>query len=160
MKILLAALFLTNSFFAQTKEHNPAEKHQLKIQALFEKLAEQKSFVTKCETKTRKSQIKKFGKILSKIAGECEWGGDGCPVNLVKPNFPASAVNNKISGSVDVEIIINENGKVVYSKSIKGHKLFFAAARLAAFSSHFRPLTLCEKRILQKKIIRYNFILD
>ena len=158
MKPLFAFLVLSTSLFAQTARLDNHPKKQTKVQSYFAKLEKENQFITECEAKTRESQIKEFGRILPKTAGECEWSSNGCPVSLVKPVFPESAENFTIPGSVEVEIIINKAGKVVYSKAIKGQRIFYPNAERAALLSRFQPLTLCGKPVWHKKTIRYNFI--
>ena len=155
MKLLFAIviLFFSHSVFSQT-ENRKSKKDFDKI------LAEQSKFITDCETKTKESQIKEFGKVLPKIAGECEWSSNGCPIKLVKPIYPESARKRGLSGAIKIEIIIDETGKTVYAKAVKGKKVFYQNAERAALLSQYYPKTVCGKSVWQRKYIIYNFISD
>lgn len=45
-----------------------------------------------------------------------------------------------ISGSVDVAVFIDEEGKVYYARICKGHPILRKAALAAAFKTEFEPL--------------------
>jgi hypothetical protein len=148
--IFLVILILSFSVFSQSKD---------KITRTgFDKiLAEQSKYISECERKTKEAQLKEFGKVLPKIAGECEWGSNGCPISIVKPIYPDVARKNNLFGMVEVEIIINEKGKVVFAKAIKGKKIFYRNAEKAAFLSTYTPKIFCGKAVWQRKFIAYNF---
>ncbi len=149
MKSLFINLILVTAVFAQTGK--------TKISDYFDKIEEQKSFIAECEAEIREAQIKEFGRVLPKISGECEWSNNGCPVSLPMPEYPKIALRHEISGVIKVEILVNENGKVVYSKAVEGKKIFHRNAENAAAHSRFYPKTACGKTVLQKRIIVYNF---
>ena len=153
MKLLFAIviLFFFQTVFSQT-EYRKSKKDFDKI------LAEQSKFITDCETKTKKAQIKEFGKVFPKIAGECEWNNNGCPIRLVKPIYPDSARKNGLAGAIRIEIIVDETGKTVYAKAVKGKKIFYQNAERAALLSQYYPKTVCGKAVWQRKYIIYNFI--
>jgi outer membrane biosynthesis protein TonB len=121
-------------------------------------LENQAAFIAECESGSKETPTKNSGRILPEISGECEWVGNGCPVSLVKPFFPETAKRFGISGAVEVETIIDERGKVVYAKSVRGNAIFYASAERAAYLSRFRPKIFCGKAVYQKRIIRYYFI--
>lgn len=125
----------------------------------FVNLKEQNDFIIECEQQFIQNQINEFGKVSPKIAGECEWGNNGCPIELVTPTFPSLAKSLKFFGSVDVEIITDERGLVISAKAINGKPIFHFATEKAACRSRFYPVIICGKSVFQKRIIRYHFIL-
>ena len=158
MKLFFSAIIFLMSFSANSNDLF-AQSHKEEIRAYYQIIAEQRDFIAKCQAKISESQIKKFGKVLPKISGGCEWTNNGCPMSLSKPFFPETAKRLKIFGVVEVEIIIDKTGKVVFAKAVKGKEIFYANAEKAALLSRFRPFILCEKAIWQKMIVRYNFLL-
>ena len=161
MKALTTIIFLCFSIYisAQNLEKCAcAQKDKSKVRKYFENLKEQDDFIAECEQQITQNQIAEFGKVLPKIAGECEWISNGCPIKLVIPIFPELAKNLNIFGSVEVEIIADEKGLVIYAKAIRGKPMFYSDAEVAACRSRFYPKTICGKVVKQKRIIRYNFI--
>lgn len=148
MKPLALIIFCSINLFTQTKKQH----------YFYEKLYEQTHFIAECKNKNEREELERFGRILPKIAGQCEWGSNGCPVKLSKPVYPEAAQRNGFFGVVKVEIIIDETGKVVFAKAFYGNKTFYANAETAAWHSSFYPLILCKKAVWQRKIILYNFL--
>jgi len=84
---------------------------------------------------------------------------DFCPVSLVLPLYPSEAKQLKISGSVKIEVVVNETGKVIYAKVLNGKPFLSQAARQAAFRSRFIPKNDCNKKPIKfRGIIVYNFL--
>lgn len=157
MKSFFLIIIFSISFSAQSSDLL-AQSRKEKIQTFQQTIAEQNNFIAECEIKIRETQIKEFGRVLPRISGEYEWTNNGCPVNLHKPFFPETAKKLRIFGAGEVEIIIDETGKVVFAKAVKGKAIFYANSEKAAFLSRFRPLILCEKPVWQKRNIRYIFL--
>jgi TonB family protein len=85
---------------------------------------------------------------------------DGCgqrPVYLAKPVYPKAA-RFRPSGTVKVEILIDEKGKVASAKVISGHPFFRGEAIRAALKSKFEPLIISGKAVKTRGVIVYNFI--
>lgn len=61
----------------------------------------------------------------------------GCAVNLVKPAYPRIAKENRIFGRVEVETIADENGRIIFAKTVTGNHIFRRNAELAACHSSF-----------------------
>jgi TonB family protein len=76
---------------------------------------------------------------------------------LKRPNYPPDAGKAGVSGSVLVEIVINEKGELLSSKAISGHKTLHAAAESAVRRSTFKPTTACGTPIKIKGTILYLF---
>ena len=77
---------------------------------------------------------------------------------LVKPEYPKSASYVRASGSVEVEIVIDENGNVESAEAVSGHPLLRPAAVKAALESKFQPTYLSGKPVKVRDYIVYNFI--
>lgn len=155
MKAFVMILFCASSLFGQSSADQICRNKRC---LFYQELNSQAEFIEECKFKTKQTQIKKFGRILLKIAGRCEWGSNGCPLRLVKPLYPDNARRNRMSGPVKVEIIIDETGKVVFANAFQGNRIFYSNAERAASRSRFYPLTLCGKSVWQKRVIVYNFL--
>ena len=120
MKIAyLTSIFIFSlTVFAQNGKINFKRESSSKLEELKEKLRAQNKFIEECEAENKEYQLKEFGRILPKIAGECEWSNNGCPISLPLPFYPQIARKYGIFGIVKVEIIIDETGKVIFLKSI------------------------------------------
>jgi TonB family protein len=75
---------------------------------------------------------------------------------LAKPVYPRLARANGVSGSVSVQVIIDEDGTVL-SAEPTGHPLLNPAAHTAACDSKFSPTLLSGKPVKVSGIITYNF---
>lgn len=158
MKKIIFILFLTAHIFAQSNQPTSSTKN-LDYSSLIQKLQNHNKFLLDCERQTRDHQLKDFGRVLPKISGDCEWSNNGCPISLVKPHYLNLAKSLNIYGIVKVQIIIDEQGNVVYTRGLKGNNLLRFHSIQAAKVSRFSPKIACGKTIIQKRIISYNFIL-
>lgn len=78
--------------------------------------------------------------------------------NLVKPEYPAAARAARASGAVNVQVTIDENGKVISASAVSGHPLLRQAAVDAAKASTFSPTLLAGQPVKVTGVIVYNFI--
>jgi Ca-activated chloride channel homolog len=78
--------------------------------------------------------------------------------NLVKPQYPAAAKAVGASGTVNVQVTIDESGNVVAAQAVSGHPLLRAAAEAAARASTFAPTIIGGAAIKTQGIISYNFV--
>lgn len=83
---------------------------------------------------------------------------NGKAISLTKPVYPAAAQAVKASGTVNVEIIIDEQGNIESATAVSGHPLLRAAAVDAARQSKFAPTTLSGVLVKVKGIVVYNFV--
>lgn len=86
---------------------------------------------------------------------------NGKAVLLPKPIYPpAIGSRPRPTGTVDVQVIIDENGTVISAKAIKGIEdiSFRQAAEIAALQAKFMPTTLSGKPVKVIGIIVYNFV--
>jgi TonB family protein len=88
---------------------------------------------------TRTSRVEISGGVLN-----------GRAIDLPKPNYPAIAKAAHASGTVTVQVTIDESGKVVSAHAVGGHPLLQQAAVQAAYKATFSPGRL-------NGVLTYNF---
>ena len=71
--------------------------------------------------------------------------------------YPPIAKQMKASGAVQVEITIDENGRVIEAKAISGHPALRSAAEEAAKKWVFRPASLDGKPMRQQDVLTFSF---
>lgn len=82
---------------------------------------------------------------------------NGKALNLVQPVYPPAAKAVKATGAVNVQVTIDENGKVISAKAVSGHPLLKASAESAAKDSTFNPTKLKGEAVKVTGVIVYNF---
>ena len=82
---------------------------------------------------------------------------NGLATSLPKPNYPAAAKAVNIEGKVDVQVLIDEKGKVVSARAVSGNALLREAAVSAARNARFTPTTLSNVPVKVTGVIVYNF---
>ena len=82
---------------------------------------------------------------------------NGKAVNLPKPAYPPIAKAAKASGTVVVQVTVDENGNVISASPVSGHPLLQAAAVAAARSAKFSPTILSGKPVKVSGVITYTF---
>ncbi|HEV2864577.1 MAG TPA: TonB family protein [Pyrinomonadaceae bacterium] len=75
------------------------------------------------------------------------------------PAYPIVAKTAHISGTVTVQILVDESGRVVSAKATNGNALLHAAAVQAAYQARFTPTTLSGQPVKVSGVITYNFVL-
>jgi TonB family protein len=78
-------------------------------------------------------------------------------VTKVQPTYPSIAKQINAAGEVQVSILINENGRVIEAKAIKGHPVLRAAAEDAARKWVFKPTLLDGKPVKQPGTLTFVF---
>ncbi len=84
---------------------------------------------------------------------------NGEALSLPKPPYPPIAKQLKIQGTVNVQVLINETGKVVSAKAVSGNPALVTAAQQAALQARFSPTMLGEQPVKVSGLITYNFVL-
>lgn len=84
----------------------------------------------------------------------------GLALLLPKPPYPAIAKQAGAHGPVNVQVLIDETGKVISAKAVKGHPLLMAAAQQAAYGARFSPTKLGDQAVKVSGVITYNFVLQ
>ncbi len=77
---------------------------------------------------------------------------------LPKPVYPQPAIAVGASGAVNVQVTINEVGRVVSAKAISGHPILRNAAENAARNAKFSPTILNGQAVKVTGVIIYNFV--
>lgn len=85
---------------------------------------------------------------------------NGKAVSLPAPKYPAAARAVKACGSVTVQVIIDEEGKVSSVEVLAGHPLLRNAAEEAAWEAVFRPTELSGQPVKVQGEIVYKFVCE
>lgn len=83
---------------------------------------------------------------------------NGKATSLPKPAYPPAARAVKASGSVAVQVVVDEQGNVLSARAISGHPLLRAASEAAAREAKFTPTKLSGKPVKVSGVINYNFV--
>ncbi len=83
---------------------------------------------------------------------------NGKAISLPKPPYPAIAKAARASGTVTVQVTIDESGKVISAKAVGGHPLLQQAAVQAAYGARFSPTQLSGQPVKVTGVITYNFV--
>src|SRR4030095_6191519 len=149
MSLLLAGLVVQAALVkAQEPETKPADKGE--VADLLAKLKKSdERVVERCledceEAKSASVQKVVGGQMLDKPA----------------PTYPAIAKAAHASGDVLVQVIVDEDGKVIAAKSISGHPLLQAAAVTAARQATFTPASVNGTPVKVLGTITYRFVID
>jgi TonB family protein len=76
-----------------------------------------------------------------------------------QPDYPSAAKSARASGTVVVQITVDEEGKVIAAQAVSGHPLLKGAGEDAARRATFSPTRLCGKPVKVTGVITYNFVL-
>jgi hypothetical protein len=83
---------------------------------------------------------------------------NGIATSLPRPMYPPAANATNVQGKVDVQVTIDEAGKVIASKAVSGPVLLRHAAERAAWNARFTPTYLSKVAIKVSGVIVYNFV--
>jgi TonB family protein len=83
---------------------------------------------------------------------------NGKAISLPQPAYPAIAKAAHASGAVSVEVIVDEEGKVLTAHAVSGHPLLQASAVAAARQARFTPTKLSGQPVKITGVIIYNFV--
>jgi len=79
---------------------------------------------------------------------------------LPKPAYPIIAKQMRTSGSVNVQVLIDETGKVISARSVLGNPILAQAAVQSAYQAKFSPTLIGSTPVKVSGIIVYNFVLQ
>jgi TonB family protein len=85
---------------------------------------------------------------------------NGRAIELPKPAYPSMARVAHASGTVVVEVVIDEKGHVTSAQAISGHPLLKAASVEAALNAKFTPTKLAGQPVKVSGVITYNFVAE
>jgi protein TonB len=78
-------------------------------------------------------------------------------LSLPRPIYPKLALQIGLQGTVTVQVLIDETGRVVSAKA-SGHPLLVAEAQKAAMQARFSPTVISETPMKVSGVITYNFV--
>lgn len=80
-------------------------------------------------------------------------------ISLPKPSYPPIAKQLGLHGQISVQVLIDEEGRVVSAKALGGHQLLVRAAESSATQARFTPTLLSNQPVKVSGVIIYNFVL-
>ena len=89
------------------------------------------------------------------VAGDVS---DARAIGRPQPPYPAIARAGRISGTVEVEVVVDESGKVIWAEAVSGHPLLMQSAVAAARQWVFEPMKLRGQPVKFTGLITFNFI--
>lgn len=78
-------------------------------------------------------------------------------IDKVEPQYRAVARNARVSGAVQVDIIIDEDGKVISAKAISGHPLLRKVSVDSAKQWTFKPFVVKDSPVQVEGILTFKF---
>ena len=95
-----------------------------------------------------------------KSSGASISGGvmNGKAISLPRPDYPQIARSAHASGTVVVQVTIDEAGAVIAAHSVSGHPLLLGVSTAAAKQAKFSPTKLCGEPVKVTGVITYNFV--
>jgi TonB family protein len=98
-------------------------------------------------------EAERLGRIIS--------GGvlNGKALSKPQPQYPVSAKRARASGTVVVQISVDEKGEVSSAQAVSGHPLLRPAGEEAARRAKFSPTVHCGRPVKVTGVITYNFVL-
>ena len=85
---------------------------------------------------------------------------NGKAISKQQPPYPAIAKAARASGTVTVQIVVDESGRVISASAVGGHPLLQQAAVQAARQARFSPTLLSGQPVKVSGVITYNFVLQ
>jgi len=83
---------------------------------------------------------------------------NGKAISKPQPAYPPIAKAARASGTVTVQIVVDENGRVISASAVSGHPLLQQAAVGAARQARFSPTLLSGQPVKVSGVITYNFV--
>ena len=83
---------------------------------------------------------------------------NGKAISLPKPDYPAEARAARISGTVVVQVTIDEYGNVTTARAISGHPLLQQPSVNAALMARFSPTLFMGEAVKVTGVLHYNFV--
>ncbi len=81
-------------------------------------------------------------------------------LSLPKPAYPPLAKQLRIQGTVSIQVLVDETGKVVSAKPVSGDRFLVNGALNAAYQARFSPTLLGDQPVKVSGLITYNFVLQ
>jgi len=84
----------------------------------------------------------------------------GEAVLLPRPIYSEIAKRARVQGTVSIQVLVDESGRVVSAKVVSGHPLLIVEAQRAALQARFAPTKLSGQPVKVSGLITYNFVLS
>jgi TonB family protein len=84
---------------------------------------------------------------------------NGKAISKPQPAYPHTAFVARVTGTVVVQVLVDEEGRVISAKAISGHPLLQLAAAAAARQARFPPSLLSGQPVKVSGVLTYNFVL-
>ena len=84
----------------------------------------------------------------------------GLATYLPKPVYTEMAKRARAQGSVSIQVLIDETGRVISAKALGGSPFLTGEAQKAAMQARFNPTLLSNKPVKVSGTITYNFVLN
>lgn len=68
-------------------------------------------------------------------------------LNDLLPAYPQKAINQNIEGRVEVQLLVNEDGEVIFANPLSGPEELWADSVKAAVTARFKPMTLSKRPV-------------
>jgi protein TonB len=81
-------------------------------------------------------------------------------VSLPKPLYPEIAKRMRVQGTVSVQVLVDETGRVISAKAVSGSPFLTIEAQKAALQARFSPARLGDQPVKVSGVITYNFVLN
>ena len=81
-------------------------------------------------------------------------------ISLPQPTYPMIAKQSRTQGPVNVQILVDEQGKVISAQIVAGNPMLTSAAKEAAMRARFTPTILNGQPVKIQGVIIYNFVLQ
>ena len=78
----------------------------------------------------------------------------------VEPDYPQEAQAARISGDVQVEVVVDEAGRVIWAQAVSGNPLLQKESLKAACQWQFAPTVLAGMPVKVNGVITFKFRLD
>lgn len=82
---------------------------------------------------------------------------NGIAISLPVPVIPAAARKVNFAGTVDVKVLVDEQGRVISANAVSGNILLREASEAAARAARFTPATLSGTPVKISGVIHYHF---
>ena len=78
-------------------------------------------------------------------------------VSKVLPTYPAKAKEKGVQGTVEIQVLVNEDGEVIFTNPQSGPEELWAESVKAAVAAKFSPFTLAGKPAKRTGRLIYDF---
>jgi protein TonB len=82
---------------------------------------------------------------------------NGKALDLPMPQYPDIARRMRVAGLVQIEVVVDENGKVISAHAVSGPNTLREVAVQAALRARFSPTKLSGQGVKVSGQINYNF---